>query len=167
MGVIKKIKKFFNYCYKRTNPVGWLKKKGATLGNNVRIIGEFYAPGEPEHLTIGDNTWISDHVHIMTHDGSPMMVGFEKNGQQRYSWKFGSVSIGKNCFIGCHAIILPNVCIGDNTIIGAASVVTKSFPLGGVVIAGNPARIIETIDEYETKISPLEIKNPDLTERHR
>jgi hypothetical protein len=49
--------------------------------------------------------------------------------------------IGKNCFIGGRAIVLPGIEIGDGCVIGAGSVVTKSVP-PNCIVAGNPARII-------------------------
>ena len=45
-----------------------------------------------------------------------------------------------------NAVILPGVTLGDHTIVGAGSIVTKSFPEGYVVIAGNPAKIIRTLE---------------------
>ena len=42
---------------------------------------------------------------------------------------------------------MPGVTIGNGVLIAAGSVVTKSVP-SGVVVGGNPARIISTIDEY-------------------
>jgi acetyltransferase-like isoleucine patch superfamily enzyme len=55
------------------------------------------------------------------------------------------VIIGKKCWIGMNAIILPGVQLGDNTIVGAGSVVTKPFPDGNILIAGNPAKIIKRL----------------------
>ena len=52
------------------------------------------------------------------------------------------VSIGDNCFIGAHAIVLPGVTIGDGCVVAAASVVARDVPAGSLV-AGNPARIVE------------------------
>ena len=49
--------------------------------------------------------------------------------------------IGRNCFIGGRALILPGVEIGDSCIVGAGSVVTKSVP-ANCVVGGNPARIL-------------------------
>jgi carbonic anhydrase/acetyltransferase-like protein (isoleucine patch superfamily) len=46
-----------------------------------------------------------------------------------------------------NSIILPGVVLGIRTIVGAGSVVTKSFPDGYCVIAGNPAKIIKTLDK--------------------
>jgi len=55
------------------------------------------------------------------------------------------IKIGKNCWIGMNAILLPEVELGDYTIVGANSVVTKSFSEGYCVIAGNPAKIIKQL----------------------
>ena len=46
---------------------------------------------------------------------------------------------------------MPNVKIGDNSVVGANSVVTKDVP-SGVVVAGNPAKKILTIEEYKNKL---------------
>lgn len=51
--------------------------------------------------------------------------------------------IGRRCFIGARAIILPGVTIGDGSIVGAGAVVTGDVPTSSLV-AGNPARIIRT-----------------------
>lgn len=52
-----------------------------------------------------------------------------------------NVRLGRNCFIGAYAIILPGVTIGENAAVGAGAVVTKDVP-PGVVVAGNPAKPI-------------------------
>ena len=57
------------------------------------------------------------------------------------------VRIGDYSWLGMGAIILPGVELGPRTIVGAGSVVTKSFPDGYCVIAGNPARLIKTLDK--------------------
>lgn len=51
------------------------------------------------------------------------------------------VVVGRACWLGYRAIVLPGVRLGPGTIVGAGAVVTKSFPAGAVV-AGNPARQI-------------------------
>ena len=59
--------------------------------------------------------------------------------------------MANNCFIGTNVTVLPGVTLGDNTIVGASSVMTKSFLDGNVVITGNPARVICTIDQFREK----------------
>ena len=54
------------------------------------------------------------------------------------------VVIGKNCFVGCNALILKGTRLGDGCIVGAGAVVSGEFPAGSV-IAGNPARVIRTV----------------------
>lgn len=55
------------------------------------------------------------------------------------------IVIGDNCWIGCNVVVLPGVSIGSNSVIGAGAIVTKSVP-GGVIVAGNPARVIRSIE---------------------
>jgi acetyltransferase-like isoleucine patch superfamily enzyme len=59
------------------------------------------------------------------------------------------IRIGKNSWIGTHAVILPGVQLGPHTIVAAGSVVTKSFPDGDQIIAGNPAKVIKKIEKYK------------------
>ena len=58
------------------------------------------------------------------------------------------VHIGRNCWIGAGAVIMPGVTIGDNTVIGAGSVVTKDIP-AGVVAVGNPCRFMIEINDHD------------------
>ena len=53
--------------------------------------------------------------------------------------------------------ILPGVIIGPNSIVGTCSVVTKDVP-PNTIVAGNPARVICTIDEYKKKLLDAEPK---------
>ena len=58
-------------------------------------------------------------------------------------------SIGDYCWIGMNCVILPGVCLGNHTIVAAGSVVTKSFPEGYVILAGNPAQPIRSLNPEE------------------
>jgi acetyltransferase-like isoleucine patch superfamily enzyme len=55
------------------------------------------------------------------------------------------IRIGKHCWVGMNAVILPGVQLGDYTVVGAGSVVTSSFPQGYCMIAGNPARLVREL----------------------
>ncbi len=92
-------------------------------------------------IYIGENCVLTGCT-LLAHDAST----------RRYTGEtyFAPIRIGNNCFIGMHAIILPGVTIGDNSIVGAGSVVTHDVPSNSVV-AGNPAKVIKTVDEIVEK----------------
>lgn len=69
--------------------------------------------------------------------------------EQGYQYNM-PVHIGRNCWIGAGAIIMPGVTIGDNTVIGAGSIVTKDIP-ENVVAVGNPCRVMREINEHDKK----------------
>lgn len=58
------------------------------------------------------------------------------------------IHIGKNCWIGAGAIILPGITIGDNVVVGAGSIVTKDLP-SDVVAVGNPCKVLRPINEHD------------------
>jgi acetyltransferase-like isoleucine patch superfamily enzyme len=96
----------------------------------------------PRGVHIGKYTVVAFGAAILTHDWV--------NNRHR------DVHIGDNCFIGAHAIILAGVTIGDNCIVGAASVVARDVPAGSLV-AGNPARVVESnvkTTHYGVRCSP-------------
>ena len=95
------------------------------------------------HIYVGDNTMFGPNVVIAT-AGHPILPELR---EQRYQYNF-SVHIGKNCWIGAGAVIVPGVTIGDNTVIGAGSVVTKDIP-SNVVAVGNPCRVMREISDYD------------------
>ena len=60
-----------------------------------------------------------------------------------------SIEIGRHCWFGMGAIVLPGVRLGDFTIVGAGAIVTRSFDEGYCVIAGNPAKVIKQLNRTE------------------
>ena len=124
-------------------------KAGAKLGKNVDIIGDIHFSSEPYLISIGDGTTISFECALITHDAATRVIRHLPN-QSPETVIYGPINIGKNCFIGARTTILPNVSIGDNSIIGSCSLVNKDIP-DNVVAAGNPCKVICTIDEYMKK----------------
>jgi acetyltransferase-like isoleucine patch superfamily enzyme len=57
------------------------------------------------------------------------------------------IRIGKFCWIGMNAVVLPGITLGDFTIVGAGAIVTRSFEEGYAVIAGNPAVVVKKLDK--------------------
>lgn len=120
-----------------------LEKLGFSHGNEFTC----YSWGSidsnyPWLISIGNKVTLSTNVTILAHYASTNNV----NGHT----KVGIVKIGNNVFIGTGAIINCNVRIGDNVIVGSGAVVTKDIP-DGMVVAGNPARIICTYEDYIEK----------------
>ena len=95
------------------------------------------------HIYVGDYTMIGPNVTIAT-AGHPLLPMLRQKGLQYNA----SVRIGKNCWIGAGAILLPGVTVGDDTVIGAGSVVTKDIP-SGVVAVGSPCRVLRQIGEHD------------------
>ena len=91
-------------------------------------------------VRIGSYTLFGPAVQIYT----PM---HPLDAAERRKHEYGKpVDIGADVWVGGGAIILPGVRIGDRAVIGAGSVVTRDVP-AGVFAAGNPCRVVRTIDE--------------------
>jgi acetyltransferase-like isoleucine patch superfamily enzyme len=60
--------------------------------------------------------------------------------------KQGKVHLKKNCKIGTHSTIMPNVTVGENSIVGAYSFVTEDIP-ANVIAFGVPAKVIKSIGD--------------------
>jgi len=56
--------------------------------------------------------------------------------------------IGKEVYVGSHAVILDNVKVGDGAFIGVGSIVMKDVPAYAQVF-GNPARVVGERKRYE------------------
>ena len=83
------------------------------------------------------------HVTVAT-AGHPILPELREK-QYQYNMP---VRIGRNCWIGAGAIILPGVTIGDDTVVGAGSVVPRDLP-EGVVAVGNPCRVLRPVGERD------------------
>ena len=110
--------------------------KGVYANFNLTLVDD-------THIYVGDHTMIGPNVTIAT-GGHPVLPALRERGMQ-YNMP---VRIGKNCWIGAGALIMPGVTIGDNSVIGAGSVVTRDIP-ANVVAVGNPCRVMREIGERD------------------
>lgn len=94
-------------------------------------------------IEIGDHTMFGPNVTICT-GTHPLSPELREKGMQ-YNLP---VKIGRNCWIGAGALILPGISIGDNSVIGAGSVVTRDIP-ENVLAFGNPCHVIRKLDEHD------------------
>lgn len=120
-----------------------LLKMGMKIGKNFgRLNGVILDPSHCWLIEIGDNVTMAPRVHILCHDASTKQF-------MNYT-KIGRVTIGDNVFIGAESVVLPGVTIGNNVIVGANSTVTHDIP-DNTVVAGTPAKLICTLDDYLNK----------------
>ena len=77
-------------------------------------IGEFSYINSEKGVKIEDWVQIGSHCSIYSHS--------------TIDEKKGPVHLKKNCKIGTHSTIMPNVTIGVNSIVGAYSFVSKNIP---------------------------------------
>lgn len=131
------------------DPMAWYLREGLKLGANVDLISVPNFGSEPYLISIGDNTTVSFECAFVTHDAATRVIRNLPDGKYNTGY-FAPIHVGKNCFIGCRSTILAGVTIGDNSIIGACSLVNRDIP-ANVVAAGNPCRVICTLDEYRQK----------------
>ncbi len=110
--------------------------------NIFQKAGNYYQAVEAR-INIGKGTQIANGVAIITSNHDLQDITIHSKGKD--------VCIGKECWIGSNAVILPGVHLGEHTVVGAGSVVTKSFLGGWCVIAGVPAKIIKSIPKSEDK----------------
>lgn len=130
--------------------VNFLRSQGAKIGERVNI----YAPNKtiidmtrPWLLDIGDDVQITEEVTILTHGYDWSVL---KGVYGEVLGSSGGVKIGNNVFIGMKTTILKGVHVGNNVIIGANSLVNKDIP-DNCVVAGNPAKVIMTLEQYYEK----------------
>ena len=143
-----------------------MKEMFAEIGENCYIEPPFHANWGGKHVHFGKNVYANfnltmvDDTHIYVGDftmfapnvtvataGHPIDPALRERALQYNA----PVHIGRNCWIGAGALIMPGVTIGDNTVIGAGSVVTHDIP-AGVVAVGNPCRVMREITERDREV---------------
>lgn len=134
----------------RHDPLEELIKRGLVIGKNFNMLhGVIIDYSHTWHIEIGDDVTLAPCVHILAHDASTKI-------HLNYA-RIGKVKIGNRVFIGAGSIILPGVTIGSDVVVGAGSVISRDIP-DGQVVAGNPARIICTIDDFlQRKRNEMEV----------
>jgi acetyltransferase-like isoleucine patch superfamily enzyme len=95
-----------------------------------------------ERIEIGDRVAVGANVTITDTDFHPL----DPLERQRdfLAGTHAPVIIEDDVFIGMHSLILKGVTIGKGSVVGAGSVVSRDVP-AGVVVAGNPARVVQKV----------------------
>ena len=160
MGVRRLIQKAKLRYGSQETVIRTLREMGVRVGERCRIYTSSFGT-EPWLIRIGQHVCVSNDVTFVNHD-----LNWPFQDKYESLTGFGKIEILDNCQIGVRATILPNVTIGPNSIVGACSVVTKDVP-PNTVVAGNPARVICTIEEYERKCLERHIDIPKDPEAAR
>ncbi len=113
-------------CEKAKRKTGIEIHPGATIGKRLFI-------DHGSGIVIGETAVIGDDV-VIYHGVT--LGGVSTAKKKRHP------TIGNNVMIGCHAIILGDICIGDNVKIGANSVVLHDV-LDNSSVAGVPSRYVK------------------------
>lgn len=109
------------------------------LGTELHVTDDLYS--DACSLSIGDRVAIAQRVLIIlsSHPNNSRLRGQLEDVN-------GSVTICDDAWIGAGAILLPNVTVGEQAIVAAGAIVTKDVP-PRTVVAGNPARVLRSLDE--------------------
>ena len=100
-------------------------------------MGKYFDIGEFTYINSKYGVTIQDYVQI----GSHCSIYSDSTIDE----KSGPVILKKNCKIGSHSTIMPNVTIGKNSMTVVGSVVGTDIP-DNCVAGGNPARVIKKIE---------------------
>lgn len=136
---------------------GWRRFWLRLFGGKIASSSHFKSTTRIRHpwlLTIGEHSAIAEHVEV--YNLGPIEIGDHSVVSQFAHLCAGThdytvpslplqrpaIRIGSGVWVCANAFIGPGVTIGDNSLVGAAAVVTKDVP-AGVIVAGNPARVIK------------------------
>jgi maltose O-acetyltransferase len=128
---------YTGYCHvEATAPESIVEFEDGVEVNNGSVI-KSEGPG----IRIRRDALIGSSVIIYDSDFHDLHPARRRGGRPAMA----PVEIGRNAFIGDRAIILKGVTIGADAVVGAGSVVTTDVP-AGVVVAGNPARVVRELE---------------------
>ena len=126
------------------------KKIFGAIGDNCNVMDR-KIPLYAKLIKLGNNVRLASNVTFVTHDVTHVMLNANPTLKGiKFKEKIGCIEIQDNVFVGAGSSILYGVRIGSNVIVGAGSLVNKDIPSNSVV-AGVPARVISTFDQYINK----------------
>jgi acetyltransferase-like isoleucine patch superfamily enzyme len=118
-------------------------QKRAAVGNRCKISSHTFIC---EGVTIGDDVFVG-HGVMFINDMYPRATTAAGTPQGEDDWVCMRTRVKKGASIGSNATILGGVTVGENALVGAGSVVTRDVP-PNTVVAGNPARVLRTLQKY-------------------
>lgn len=120
----------------------YAKFVGVKMGKGC-LISTKNLSSEPYLIEMGDLVRVANDVKFFTHGG----VYSQHRKYNKSMEHFGKIKIGNYSYIGDSCLVMGGVTIGDDVIVAAGTVVSKSVP-DGVMVAGNPMRIIGNTEDF-------------------
>jgi len=109
------------------------------VGSGTTMVEVHIAVTENSKVIIGEDCMFANDIDIRTGD-SHSVIDAQTGERLNFA---GDVVISRHVWIAPHTVILKGVAIGENSIIATGAVVTKSCE-SGVIMGGNPAKVIKT-----------------------
>lgn len=111
----------------------WVGKEANLKIENRVFINNYCSINCLKSIEIGENTLFGEGVKIYDHNHAYQ----SENGELKVShqeFTYGSVKIGRNCWLGSNVVVLKGVEIGDNCIIGAGCIIHENIPPNSIVV---------------------------------
>jgi len=119
----------------------WLGDHGCSLiiGEGATFEDVHIAVTEPgSKVEIGEDCQFAYDIDLRTGDSHSIIDATSKERLNHAK----DIYIGKHVWVAAHSILLKGVSILEDSVVATGSVVTKGFEEKGVIIAGNPAKIV-------------------------
>ena len=128
-------------CRVSRGAVLWFEDQDGILqvGFGTTMVEVHIAVTENSKVIIGEDCMLANDIDIRTGDSHSVI---DTQSGERLNFA-GDVIIGRHVWIAPHTVVLKSVTIGENSIIATGTVVTRSCE-AGVIIGGNPAKVIKS-----------------------
>jgi acetyltransferase-like isoleucine patch superfamily enzyme len=132
---------FGDNCRISRGAVLWFEDRAGVLqvGSGTTMVEVHIAVTENSKVIIGEDCMFANDIDIRTGD-SHSVINAQSGERLNYA---EDVVISRHVWIAPHTVILKGVTIGENSIIATGAALTKSCE-PGVIMGGNPAKVIKT-----------------------
>ncbi|HEX2986995.1 MAG TPA: DapH/DapD/GlmU-related protein [Chloroflexota bacterium] len=113
------------------------------IADRVRIHSQAFVP---EFSVLEEGAWIGPNV-VLTNAPHPLCP--------RAKDCLKGPTIKRGAKIGANSTIIPFIVVGEDALVGAGSVVVKDVP-DRAVVAGNPARVLKSIDDLTCPVDLID-----------
>lgn len=146
----------------------YLRNLGVKIGDNCEIYKSAQFGSEPYLIELGNHVRVNAGVNFVTHDGGLWVLRNHFKYKEVFAQadRFGKIIVKDNVHIGTNAMIMPGITIGENAIVATCAVVTRDVA-PNTIVGGVPARVIETIDEYASKMETRFVSTKGMTSEEK